>query len=207
MGTLPGRTSSDTVTFCGGSRASVVLNNTVVLCLVDLSKIVRAQRGTVASNVYVMEGANAKGKRSATESTAASHTSNSAVAFCGGAGKLKLEPCVPSMPFFETMMMSKTPLQAQVHMRTPAEITTALSALTKATTRQCASVLLCTLSRQKNDAQKVSCNPQSLVWSFVIAKRACKQIRRCCHFRLFHLSGRHCPALVLIQQNQAPTFV
>jgi len=96
IGTLAGRASSDAVTFRGESRASVVLNNAVVLRSADLSELGRARRGIVAPNAYAMEGANAKGKQSAAKGTAAGHASNGAVAFSGGAGELKLEPCVPS---------------------------------------------------------------------------------------------------------------
>jgi len=41
-GTLAGRASSDAVTFCGGSRASVALDNDVVLRSAELGELVRA---------------------------------------------------------------------------------------------------------------------------------------------------------------------
>ena len=59
-GTLAGLASSDTVIFPVGSRASVMLNNVVVLCSANLSERVRAQHGIFMPNVYAMGGANAK---------------------------------------------------------------------------------------------------------------------------------------------------
>ena len=61
--TLAGRASSDTVTFRVGSRASVVLNNAVVLCSATLSELVRARRSNFAPNAYAMGGASAKRAR------------------------------------------------------------------------------------------------------------------------------------------------
>ena len=90
-GTFSGRTSGD-VTFCDGSHASVAVN----LRPVDLSKLVRMRRVIVALNAYAVGSTAAKREKSATRSTPASYASNVAVAFRGGAGKLKLEPCVPS---------------------------------------------------------------------------------------------------------------
>ena len=90
-GTLAGRASSDVVTFRGESRASVIGVRSA-----NLSEHVRARRGIAALNAYAIGGTIAKREQGATKSTPAGHASDGTVAFRGGAGELKLEPCVPS---------------------------------------------------------------------------------------------------------------
>ena len=89
-------------------------------------------------------------------------------------------PAFQAVVCVRTMMeMSKTSLQAQMCMRTPAETTAASSAPAKVAARQRAPVLVCAQSRQRSDVQKVNCDQRSLVRLFVVATRACGRIRRC----------------------------
>lgn len=119
---LAGCASSDAVTFRSRSRASVLQNNAMVSGSVDLSELVRARRGVVATDACTTRVADAL------LSVAGQASQSSSPAF-------RAVSCVKTTAY----LLSKT-LQAHVHVRTPEESAAALSAPAKVTTRQCGSV-------------------------------------------------------------------
>ena len=191
-------------TFRGGSRASVVGVRSV-----DLNKLVRAQRSIVALKSYAVRGVNAKRKQSATKSTPAGHVSYGAVAFHGGAGELKLEPCVQcGIVRRNDDVFDARDVVASAHVRAHASRNHCGFVCTGESHGKTACV--CFVVAAVNRWIKGKSQPTKPCPLFVVVERVpdCfyRQIRSCQQRRFSCLSGRHCPALVLISAKQSSDF-